>query len=70
MAGAREGFAALGARWEAARTTLLLANGTVASGPGTDTRSGLEEAVSVFRELGSAKELERATRLLDRLARS
>jgi tetratricopeptide (TPR) repeat protein len=70
VAGAREGFASLGAQWEAARTTLLLANGGVEYGPGTGARSGLEGAVSVFRELGSTKELEEATRLLDEFARS
>lgn len=65
---AREGFAALSARWEGARTDAFLAEALAAVGRDDDARARLKFAIEVFEELGAAGELRRAAELATRLS--
>jgi class 3 adenylate cyclase/tetratricopeptide (TPR) repeat protein len=64
---AGRGFDGLGARWEAACTSLSLGEALVQAGEPTRARQELESAVDVFRELRSDRELRRARDLLGHL---
>jgi hypothetical protein len=65
---AREGFAALSARWEGARTDAFLAEALAALGRDHDARARLNTSIGVFEELGAARELRRAAELAKRLS--
>ncbi len=54
---AREGFSELGARWESARTGLLLAGALVQANRRDDARTHLERSMPVLEELRSLKEV-------------
>ena len=63
---ARDGFAVLGARWEAALARLWLGEAQLAADvPGA--RESAQAALDVFEELGSVQELEHARSLLSRI---
>jgi hypothetical protein len=64
LRGAAAGFAALGARWEEAWSRLLLAELLVGSEPRSAERE-LSAALSVFEQLRSVREAERARALLE-----
>jgi class 3 adenylate cyclase len=68
LARSREGLAGLGARWEAARVDLSLAEAQEASGDRGAATIRLREALSLFEEIGSIRERDRARKMLDRLA--
>jgi len=61
---ASEGFAALEARWEEARTGLFLAEALVEAGGHDEARRLSQRALDVFDELGSLAESATARRLL------
>ena len=61
---AREVFDELGARWERAWTDLFIGEALIAAGDRTGARSRLEEALAVFEELRTPRELDRARELL------
>ena len=61
---AREGFAALDARWDEAVTCLWLAEAKRATGADDQARAEAERALRVFDELRSVRELEHARSLL------
>jgi class 3 adenylate cyclase len=63
----RDGFAALSARWELARTDRLLAEALTEQGRAEEARGPLTRAAGVFEELGATDELERARSLADRI---
>jgi hypothetical protein len=65
---AREGFAAVSARWEGARTDAFLAEALAAVGRDDDARARLKFAIEVFEELGATRELRRAAELATRLS--
>jgi hypothetical protein len=65
LACARAGFAASGARWEAALASLWLAEAFRAAGDEGEAQLAAETALHVFVELGSVRELEHARSLLD-----
>lgn len=65
---AREGFAALSARWEGARTDAFLAEALAAVGRDDDAHARLKLATEMFEELGAVGELRRATELAKRLS--
>ena len=67
LARARDGFSALGARWEEAFTSLRLAEALETAGAANDARALAESAHAVFAELRSVRELELARALLERL---
>jgi hypothetical protein len=62
---ARDGFAAIGARWEEALASLWLAEACRAAGDESEAQLAAETALHVFAELGSVRELEHARSLLD-----
>jgi hypothetical protein len=62
---ARNGFAAIGARWEAALASLWLAEAFRAAGDESEAQLAADTALHVFVELGSVRELEHARSLLD-----
>ena len=64
---ARDGFAALGARWEEAVSALWLAEALRADGASDEARTAAESAHAVFAELRSVRELEHAKALLSEL---
>ncbi len=67
LARARDGFSALGARWEEAFTSFGLAEALETAGAANDARALAESAHAVFAELRSVRELEHGTRLLAEL---
>lgn len=68
LARAADGFSRLGARWEAARANLGLAETMVLAGRSGEARAALGEAAAVFRSLRSLREIEKAEALQRRLA--
>ena len=62
---ARDGFASLGARWEAAVSALSLGEAFVAAGDPERARPELASALTVFDELGSVREIARARSALN-----
>src|SRR5205807_1823567 len=62
---ARDGFASLGARWEAAVSALSLGEAFVAAGDPEGARPELASALTVFDELGSVREIARARAALN-----
>jgi hypothetical protein len=65
LARARDGFAANGARWEEALSSLWRAEAHRAAGNEESARSAADAALQVFEELRSVRELEHARSLLD-----
>jgi hypothetical protein len=60
---ARQGFAELGARWEAARTGLELTRALVQAGRQDDARGHIERSLPVLEELRSQREIDEAGEL-------
>lgn len=60
LGAAREGFDAIEARWEAARTDLLMAEVLFRGGRTEEARRSAAPSVPVFEELGARRELDRA----------
>ena len=67
---ARDGFAALGARWEEAVANLWLATANRVDGVEVDARTAAGSGLDVFAELHSVRELEHARTLLLELGAS
>ena len=65
---ARDGFAALGAAWEAALAELWLGEAQLAAGALAEAQESAEAALTVLGPLRSGRELEHANSLLGRLA--
>jgi class 3 adenylate cyclase len=65
---ARDGFAALAARWEGARTDAFLAEALAIAGSDDHARARLKLATEVFEELGAVGELRRAAELAKRMS--
>jgi len=61
------GFSNLQARWERACTDLWLADALLQVGRGDEARARLDEAIEVFEELRSLREIERSRELLAKL---
>jgi hypothetical protein len=61
---AREGFSELGARWEAARTALSLADALLRRGRSEEAVAHLEVCIPVLEELRSLKEVAKGRELL------
>lgn len=59
-----EGFATLGAPWEEARSSLLLADAFAQAGRAQEATSAASVALATFKRLGSTHEAETATRLV------
>jgi tetratricopeptide (TPR) repeat protein len=63
---ARQVFGELGARWDRAYTDLFLGEALIADGEAADARSHLEDALLVFEDLRTPREIGRAKELLAR----
>jgi tetratricopeptide (TPR) repeat protein len=64
LKGARERFTGLGARWEAARTTVKLADALVQVGRAEEAKKHLERSLPQLEELRSVREIAEARGLL------
>ena len=63
----RQGFAALGAIWEAALSSLLHSGALAAAGRSTDAEPVLHHAAAVFSRVGASRERETAKALIGSL---